>query len=343
MSNPDRASADSNAEIAHGPLQPQIAGEAFTDAVLSEIDDRNPDWVFAEVSGGHDSTAMLYAAANSDELEIDAVVHLNTGIGVEYTREYVREQCARLGLPYIEGIQPKKERRYGPRFIKHGAPGANPIAHNIHRIDGKQDVEDKLVQSYEGEIAILTGVSRYESQRRKKTVAQSGIQEDNRHDWVVYAGPVAEYTGSEMNDVLDRHDVDRNPAADLLDSSGECLCAAFASFWDLAYIWQIEPSLVIGIWHLMALANQYWAEYREEHGEPPYPRQYLVWGHGGLGRGVLSEMVNGDLDDPEDFRESDVEQRADRADRDDEQVDLSSKCASCEQPMVADGGAQHGV
>jgi 3'-phosphoadenosine 5'-phosphosulfate sulfotransferase (PAPS reductase)/FAD synthetase len=325
-------------EPEYGGLQPQIAGEAFTDRVLSELADRDPDYVFAEVSGGHDSTAMLYAAHESDELEIDAVVHINTGIGVRETRRYVQEQCARLGYSYIEGIQPKMERRYAARVIEHGFPGSNPIAHDIHRIDGKQDVEDQLVQGFDGEVVILTGVSRYESQRRKKTVSQSGIQEDNRHSHVVYGGPIAEYTGSDINDVLRRHGVERNPAADVLDSSGECLCGSFAVFWDLEYLWQLEPELVFAIWNLMLLARQHWIQYVEEHGEPPYPRQYLIWGHGGLGRGALSEMVVGDLDDPEDFRDSDAEQRADRADRDDEQADLSNKCSSCEQPVATDGG-----
>lgn len=310
-------------------LQPQLSGPAFTDAVLAELASRDPERVFVEVSGGHDSTGMLWAVYNSDEIEIDGVVHLNTGIGAEYTREYVREQCAELGLPFIEGLQPEQERRYATRVIKNGFPGANPIAHDIHRIDGKQDVEDKLVESFEGEIVILTGVTRYESQRRKKTVAQDGIQQDERHSWVTYGAPIAEYTGSEVNDVLRRNGVDRNTLADLLDSSGECLCGSFASFFDLAYLWQVEPVLVIGIWHLMALANQYWSEYRQKNGEAPYPRQYLIWGHGGVGEGALSEMVVGTLDDPADFRESDVERRASRADRDDEQLDFSDKCSSC--------------
>lgn len=321
-----------------GALEAQITGKEFTNRVLRTLDDQDPDRVFVEVSGGHDSTAMLYAVAESGEIDVDAVVHLNTGIGAEFTRSYVRKQCARLGLPYIEGIQPKQERRYAYRVITEGFPGANPIAHNIHRIDGKQDVEDKLVQSFDGELVILTGVSRHESNRRKKTVAQSGIQDDPRHEHVTYGGPVAEYTGSELNAVLRRHDVDRNELADLLDTSAECLCGSFDSFYNLGYLWQIEPMIVIGIVHLMSFASRYWVEYREEHGEPPYPRQFLVWGHGALSDGTLSEMVVGELDDPEEFRESENEQRATRADRDDDQADLSNKCSSCEYGVLTDGG-----
>lgn len=318
-------------------IEPQLGAQAYTSSVLRKLAESAPDRVFVEVSGGHDSTAMLWAVAESDELELDGVVHLNTGIGAEYTRQYVRKQCARLGLPFIEVRQPDPEQRYGPKVIKHGFPGANPIAHEMHRRDLKQDPEDILVQSFDGDIVILTGVNRYESNRRKKTVAQSGIQPDNRHSWVTYGGPIAEYTGTEIREVLERHDVDRNELADLFDSSGECLCGSFASFWQLSVIWEYEPELVLCILHLMTLANLYWTAYLEEHGEPPYPRQYLIWGHGGVGEGALAMMVNGSLDDPADFADSDVDKRADSADQDEDQLDLSDKCASCNYgPVVTE-------
>lgn len=317
-----------------GSLNPQITGQKFTDLVLAKLAEDDPDWVFVEVSGGVDSTAMLWAVANSDEIDVDAVVHLNTGIGAEFTREYVRKQAAELGLPYIEGIQPKWERRYATRFIKHGAPGPRPQAHNIHRIDGKQDVEDKLVQSFNGDIVILTGVSRHESNRRKKTVSQSGIQADKRHDWVTYGGPVAEYTGSELRQVLHDNDVEVNELADVMDSSAECLCGSFDTFWILGVLWKYHPEIVIGLWALMSMASRYWVEYREKNGEPPYPRQFLIWGHGGLGEGVLSEMVVGELDDPSDFYDSEREKRAKRHNQDSDQFDLANKCASCKFPEV---------
>lgn len=323
----------SNSKHNEYPLEPQVGADEFVGKVLSEVSDRDGR-VFVEVSGGHDSTALLYAVHHSDEVEIDAVVHLNTGIGAEFTRQYVREQCAKLGLPLIEGIQPDTEQRYGPKVIKHGFPGARPIAHEMHRRDLKQDVEDKIVAGFEDDLILITGVSRYESNRRHRTVAQSGVQESSRHSGVTYVAPFAELTGSEIQSFLKRHDVDRNEFADLLDSSGECLCASFDSFWALELLWKYEPEVVIAIVNLMILAEQYWIEYREEHGEPPYPRQYLIWGHGGVGRGALSEMVQGSLDDPSDFSDPEVEQRAAEAEDDDDQLDLSDKCASCNQPEI---------
>lgn len=316
------------------PLEPQVGAGEFIDRVLAEVEAADPDRVFVEVSGGHDSTALLYAVAHSDRVDIDAVLHLNTGIGAEFTRQYVREHCSVLDVPFIEGIQPNKDERYAAKVITHGCPGARPVAHEMMRRDLKQDVEDGILRAFDGEIAVITGVSRYESPRRQRTVAQSGIQESTRHSGVTYYAPFAELTGSEIREVLEKYDVDRNDLADLLDSSGECLCGSFASFWDLAYLWQYEPELVIALLHLMALAEQYWEEYREEHGEPPYPRQYLVWGHGGVGRGALSEMVQGGLDDPAEFSDPDVEQRAQEHSDDDDQLDLEDKCASCSVPEV---------
>lgn len=310
------------------PLEPQVGAEEFIKRVLSQVGDRDAK-VFLEYSGGHDSTALLYAVAHSDEIDIDAVVHLNTGIGAEFTREYVREHCATLDQRYIEVQQPDRSQRYGPKYIKYGCPGARPIAHEMMRRDLKQDPEDHLIAGFDDDIIIITGVSRYESPRRHRTVAQSGIQESSRHSNVTYVAPFAELTGSEIREQLEKYDVERNELADLMDSSGECLCAAFAQFWDLAYVWEYEPWLAVGIVNLILLAEQYWAAYREEHGQPPYPRQYLIWGHGGVGRGALSEMVQGSLDDPDDFKQPEIEARAEDAEEDDDQLDLSDKCASC--------------
>lgn len=313
-------------------IEPQLGAHAYADKVLSAVDE---ELKIVEVSGGHDSTMMLYEVANSDQVEIDAVFHMNTGIGAEFTRQYVREHCARLGLPYIEGIQPDPDQRYGPKVIVHGFPGARPIAHEMHRRDLKQDVEDKLIAAYDKSIAIITGANRYESARRKRNVAKNGIQESSRHSDVTNYGPIAEWTGSEIKDGLKEYGVDRNELADLLDSSGECLCGAFASFWDLGIIAKYHPTLFHAIMTLMLLASLYWSDFRQEHGRPPYPRQYLIWGHGGVGKGALSEMVEGSLDDPADFSDSEIEQRAEQAEKDDDQLDLESKCSSCVQKQQA--------
>ena len=63
--------------------------QAF-DAIASAIEEHDPIKVYVLVSGGNDSTVAASVAALSGA-RLDGIVHINTGIGVEQTREYVRE------------------------------------------------------------------------------------------------------------------------------------------------------------------------------------------------------------------------------------------------------------
>ena len=55
-----------------------------------------PVAVFGMFSGGHDSICAVHMAAQRPEFT--AAVHINTGIGIEQTREFVRRRAgARVG------------------------------------------------------------------------------------------------------------------------------------------------------------------------------------------------------------------------------------------------------
>jgi len=59
--------------------------EAFAADVAERVNDRDPAAVFALVSGGHDSAAMLLEAVEKG-IDVDAVAHANTGVGIESPR-----------------------------------------------------------------------------------------------------------------------------------------------------------------------------------------------------------------------------------------------------------------
>jgi len=67
---------------------------------MSEIlerafDEHNPVAAFALFSGGHDSLVSTHHAMQDDR--VDAVVHVNTGIGIPETRQFVHDTCDRFG------------------------------------------------------------------------------------------------------------------------------------------------------------------------------------------------------------------------------------------------------
>ena len=87
--------------------------------ISSAIEEHDPIKVYALVSGGNDSTVVAHLAAALGP-RLDGIVHINTGIGVEETREYVREFSTWLELPLIEKRGP---RAYEDLVMEYGFPG----------------------------------------------------------------------------------------------------------------------------------------------------------------------------------------------------------------------------
>lgn len=190
-------------------------------------------------SGGNDSTTVAHMFRHV----ATHAVHCNTGIGIEQTRQYVRNTCASWGLPLIEK-HPKPNRTYrdlvlgralgqardgsGLRAIWKGFPGAKGPSHNVMfnklKQDGLDAAKRDLIKNPRKERMILIGgIRRSESKRRKKRT------EIDRQGSAVYISPIINWTKLDLNEYRRRNlDVPRNEVADLIHMSGECLCGAFA-------------------------------------------------------------------------------------------------------------------
>ncbi|MCZ0981904.1 phosphoadenosine phosphosulfate reductase family protein [Streptomyces diastatochromogenes] len=68
----------------------------------TEADQKEVTAVCALFSGGNDSTTMLHLVRD----RITHAVHVNTTIGIEETREFVRTTTADMGVPLIEAFPP---------------------------------------------------------------------------------------------------------------------------------------------------------------------------------------------------------------------------------------------
>src|SRR5215510_12342595 len=86
--------------------------EVIEQAVL----EYQPACVLGLFSGGHDSVTSTHIAAQHPAFR--GVLHVNTGIGIEETREYVRQVCRDQGWPLIEEHAMEKGLPGGP--IDHG-------------------------------------------------------------------------------------------------------------------------------------------------------------------------------------------------------------------------------
>jgi 3'-phosphoadenosine 5'-phosphosulfate sulfotransferase (PAPS reductase)/FAD synthetase len=193
-------------------------------------------------SGGNDSTVLLHLVREYlDSSPADGVVHVNTGIGIEETRQFVRDTTAGWGLrlhelhprdSYEDLVLGRVLARTGPnagtRAVWKGFPGPaghrvmyrrlkdEPLQrHRAHRLDGRKARGVKVLY--------LAGMRWGESQRRFRTA-----QEIDPQGSIVWCSPIVHWTTTQMHEYRRRHSLPVNDVAACLHMSGECLCGAFA-------------------------------------------------------------------------------------------------------------------
>ena len=232
----------------------RLIGEAdriYGEALKVARTDGGPRAVAATVtmfSGGNDSTVLAHLFRNRST----HVGMANTGIGIEQTRQYVRDTSASWGLPVVEKHPPPSETyeklvlgecrartgpRQGTRLYAGGfpGPGAHPKIFQKLKERAFDQIRNELVSNpYWERVVFLAGRRATESARRNRLAFQSAVQ---RKGSIVWAAPLVSWTSMDMNTYrLVFPDVPRNEVADLLEQSGECLCGCFAHQHELREI-----------------------------------------------------------------------------------------------------------
>lgn len=191
-----------------------------------------PVKTFALFSGGNDSTTMLHLVKD----EIDAAVHINTGIGIPQTSRFVRTICDSWKIPLIElATSPSVYRDIVLGPSSKGFPG--PAFHYIcyHRLKSQRLQELQRDYSKRGQtIVLVSGVRAHESTRRMKQIGGREIDAPRgRLGRCTWANPIVHFDSRLMAEYRSAHNVPRSPVADLIHKSGECLCGAFSRPWEL--------------------------------------------------------------------------------------------------------------
>lgn len=179
-------------------------------------------------SGGNDSTTLAHLFKG----RADYAVHVNTGIGIEQTRTFVRDTCKTWGLPLIEESPPPGG-TYEELVIDQGFPGPAQHFKMYQRLKERalRNVRRRFVDNPRKErVLFVAGRRRQESKRRQD------IPEVERVGSTVWASPLANWDNADMNAYRAAHDVPRNMVSDLIHMSGECLCGSFAKPHELEEI-----------------------------------------------------------------------------------------------------------
>jgi 3'-phosphoadenosine 5'-phosphosulfate sulfotransferase (PAPS reductase)/FAD synthetase len=193
-------------------------------------------------SGGNDSTTMGHIAVSRGW--VDRAVHVNTGIGIAATREHVIATCAAWGLPL--GIySPPPGSTYRDMILDPkggGFPG--PAQHwKAYQRLKERSLDLARQDMFGGSRKRSLQVLLFAGRRRQESKRRANIEEFNRDGRAVWVSPLANWTNEDMNTYRALYDVPRNPVADLIHMSGECLCGAFAHANELDEIGEWFPEV----------------------------------------------------------------------------------------------------
>lgn len=197
-----------------------------------------PRACFVGMSGGDDSLVTTHWMMT--HVPGCQVFHANTGIGIERTRQFVRDTCRDHDWPLVE-IRAKEDcgQDYDALTIEQGFPG--PGHHH------------KMYQRLK-ERAIRLLVKRHKRRVRDKILIASGIRKDEsliRMGYInreinfvgaqMWVNPLFHWNKSRFHDYIREHRLKRNPVSEILGFSGECLCGAFAHPGEKELVRIVEP------------------------------------------------------------------------------------------------------
>lgn len=225
--------------------------------------------VFALFSGGHDSLVSTHIASRHPRF--CGVVHVNTGIGIEETRQFVRERCAAYGWRLFEykAAELARPQLYEDIVLVHGFPGPAQHSRMYNRLKERCLRQLKADHAPRRPIVLVTGIRKQESVKRMGYAREI----DKRGQWI-WTAPIVDWGEEDCRSHMKAERLPRNPVKDRLCISGECLCGAYARPGELAEIREHYPDVYARIARLQVAAA-----------ETPCAR----WGSGGPSKATLNE------------------------------------------------------
>lgn len=251
-------------DAAHIAALTDTAHGILAEAVRTEVLDTGHELAGIVIlfSGGKDSTTLAHCFRNV----ATHAAHANTGIGVEATRQFVRDTCADWGLPLIEKhplpgqtyediVMGRYRANNGKQPWPGGFPGpaAHFIMYRMLKERALRQVRRELViNPRKQRVIYITGVRTQESARRMMTTTAAGPI--RREGSVVWVSPLIGWSDEDLMTYRRVHgdDVPLNDVSALLHMSGECLCGAYAHRGELDEIAEWYPEVAFGIRELEA-------------------------------------------------------------------------------------------
>lgn len=224
--------------------------------LAAAIEQYRPAAILAAYSGGDDSVVSTHHAVAEFGA---AVVHCDTGVGLELTRRHVRESCDRMGWPLEVGAAEPSGKpgpldpaalpagawadggtAYEEFVLNFGFPG--PAQHSrCYRILKERPLA-AIARRLAGrgqKVLVVAGIRHDESLIRAGYRAAVRAQPKSKFVW---ANPFYWRTAADFAAYRDEFGLPRNPAKARVGISGECLCGAYASEGERELVRAAEPA-----------------------------------------------------------------------------------------------------
>jgi hypothetical protein len=237
--------------------------------IIAKALERKPVAIFALFSGGDGSLAGTHWAMSN--VPGCRVAHIDTGIGIPQSREFVQETCKREGWD-LTVIRAKEDcgQDYDQIVLERGFPG--PPSHRFMYIQLKERAIEELVRRNKvyrssQKVMLLTGITHDDSVRRSG-YGNDVIKLNKSQLWVNHMY----YMGKTwMHHYVHDAGIPRSPVSEIFGMSGECCCGAYAEEGELAAIRLICPALADRIERLEERVWERGHHWRWE-GRPPKER-----------------------------------------------------------------------
>lgn len=203
--------------------------QAPEEIMASLIRTHKVEKVYVLYSGGKDSNCVdHYVAENYPEI-YGGRLFTNTSIAMPGVRRFVIENSRKMGRP-LYMTWPR--RTYHSIVMKYGFPGVSVHGYIMHQLKFESWRYFAKWRSAHERMALISGVRKKESwaRNKKRLYTRKPVYEDSQ---VTLCTPFLYKNGEQLLRYFIEHGLEKSPAYDFMDISGECLCGCFAQPWEL--------------------------------------------------------------------------------------------------------------
>lgn len=211
--------------------------------VRSAIENYHPKVIVSLVSGGNDSLTAYYALREVG-IKPDFIVHVYTGTGIPETREFVEGWAISVGIPLLICDAGDAYEKYVQRkgFFGRGV-AAHAMAYHILKATPLRKKMSQIRQKRRHfPILMFTGIRLDESDNRKYNFAQNTIKPDPAAQNNIFVNHIEQWTGEDCRYFLEKVGAPKNPVAQALHRSAECMCGTMQTKEDRMIASAIYPA-----------------------------------------------------------------------------------------------------